>query len=68
MKILKKLFFPGQAGWLLPRAEIEFPNTEQKYHWLSYFILNGTVFPQLQHFRQYLLCEPELILKPWMKL
>lgn len=58
----------GQAGWSLPQAEIEFPDIDQKYCWLGFFILSGEVFSQLQQFRQHLLCEPDLILKPWMKL
>lgn len=58
----------GQAGWSLPQAEIEFPDIEQKYCYLAYFIINGNVFPKLQNFRQHLLSEPNLILKPWMKL
>jgi len=61
-------FFSGQAGWSLPQAEIEFPEIEQKYSWLAYFILSGKVFPRLQDFRQHLLSEPDLLLKPWMKL
>lgn len=62
------IYFPGQAGWSLPLAEIEFPDIEQKYGWFAFFILSGKVFPKLQNFREHLLSEPDLILKPWMKL
>lgn len=58
----------GQAGWSLPQAEIDFPDIEQKYWWLSFFILSGKVFPKLQSFRQHLLSEPNLIVKPWLML
>ncbi|XP_001945193.2 probable ATP-dependent RNA helicase kurz [Acyrthosiphon pisum] len=57
----------GQAGWLLPQAEIEFPDIEQKYCWLAFFILSGKVFPRLEDFRQHLLSKPDLIVKPWLK-
>jgi len=60
--------YSGQAGWSLPQAEIEFPDVEQKYCWLACFILSGNVFPQLKDFRQHLLSEPDLIVKPWLKL
>lgn len=60
--------YPGQAGWSLPQAEIEFPNIEQKYCWLAFFILNGNVFPKLKDYRQHLLSKPDLIVKPWLKL
>lgn len=62
------IYFLGQAGWSLPQAEIEFPDIDQKYCWLGFFILSGKVFPQLLQFKQHLLSEPDLILKPWMKL
>uniref|UniRef100_A0A2S2PIY3 RNA helicase n=1 Tax=Schizaphis graminum TaxID=13262 RepID=A0A2S2PIY3_SCHGA len=60
----------GQAGWSLPQVEIEFPDIEEKYCWLAYFILMGKVFPQLQYFNEYALalCQPELITKPWLNL
>lgn len=60
--------FLGLAGWPLPQAEIEFPDIDQKYDYLAYFIISGEMFPKLQNYRQYLLSEPNLILKPWMKL
>lgn len=60
--------YSGQAGWSLPQSEIEFPDIEQKYCWLAFFILSGKVFPKLQEFKQHLLSKPDLIVKPWLKL
>ncbi|XP_050424982.1 probable ATP-dependent RNA helicase kurz [Adelges cooleyi] len=57
----------GHAGWRLPHAEIEFPDVEEKYCWLAFFILNGKVFPKLVDFTQHLLSKPDLLLKPHMR-
>lgn len=58
----------GRSGWPLPIAEIEMPDTLDKYRQFARFLLNGEVFEKLAEFTQNLLSTPATMTKSWSKL
>lgn len=58
----------GRSGWPLPIAEVEMPETLDKYRHFARFLLNGEVFPALNEFTKNLLSPPSTMTKSWSKL
>ncbi|CRK87788.1 CLUMA_CG001540, isoform A [Clunio marinus] len=58
----------GRSGWPLPIAEIEMPETLDKYRNFARFLLKGEVFPMLEDFTKNLLSSPSTMTKSWSKL
>lgn len=58
----------GRSGWQLPIAEVEMPETLDKYRHFARFLLNGEVFESLGEFRKNLLSTPSTMTKSWSKL
>lgn len=58
----------GRSGWPLPLAEVEMPESLDKYRYFGRFLLNGEVFEELLEFQKNLLSTPSSITKSWSKL
>lgn len=58
----------GRSGWPLPIAEVEMPETLDKFRHFARFLLNGEVFQQLADFKKNLLSTPSTMTRSWSKL
>lgn len=58
----------GRSGWPLPIAEIEMPESLDKYRHFAKFLLEGVVFKKLDEFKKNLLSTPSTMVKSWSKL
>jgi len=58
----------GRSGWPLPIAEVEMPETLDKYRQFAKFLLEGKVLEPLAEFRKNLLSTPSTMTKSWSKL
>lgn len=58
----------GRSGWPLPLAEVEMPDSLDKYRHFARFLLNGEVFDKLEEFTKNLLSTPSMMTKSWSKL
>ncbi|XP_021916790.1 probable ATP-dependent RNA helicase kurz isoform X2 [Zootermopsis nevadensis] len=57
----------GRAAWQLPTVEIEFPPSLDCYKWFACFLLEGSIFPKLEKYRNSLLSVPKTMVKSWAK-
>lgn len=58
----------GRSGWPLPLAEVEMPDSLDKYRQFARFLLDGEVFKKLDEFKKNLLSTPSTMTKSWSKL
>lgn len=58
----------GRSGWPLPIAEVEMPDSLDKYRYFARFILEGLVIEKLFEFKKNLLSTPSTMTKSWSKL
>lgn len=58
----------GRSGWPLPIAEMEMPESLDKYRHFAKFLLEGSVFESLNEFKKNLLSTPSTMIKSWSKL
>ncbi|KAL7024273.1 hypothetical protein ACKWTF_012967 [Chironomus riparius] len=58
----------GRSGWELPIAEMEMPESLDKYRHFGRFLLEGAVFEKLAEFKKNLLSTPSTMIKSWSKL
>jgi ATP-dependent RNA helicase DHX37/DHR1 len=58
----------GRSGWPLPIAEMEMPESLDKYRHFAKFLLEGTVIDKLAEFRKHLLSTPSTMTKSWSKI
>lgn len=58
----------GRSGWPLPIAEVEMPDSLDKYRHFAKFFLEGLVIEKLVEFKKNLLSTPSTMTKSWSKL
>lgn len=58
----------GRSGWPLPIAEMEMPESLDKYRHFAKFLLDGVVLEKLEEFKQHLLSTPSTMTKTWSKI
>lgn len=58
----------GRSGWPLPTAEVEMPESLDKYRHFAKFLLNGEILTRLEEFKSNLLSTPATMTKSWSKL
>lgn len=58
----------GRSGWPLPIAEMEMPESLDKYRHFAKFLLEGLVIEKLSEFKTNLLSTPATMTKSWSKL
>lgn len=58
----------GRSGWPLPIAEMEMPESLDKYRHFAKFLLEGSVLERLAEFKKSLLSTPSTMIKSWSKL
>lgn len=54
--------------WSLPVAELDHPDTLDKYKWFAKFFLEGLVCAQLSKYAKCLLSTPSTMVKSWARL
>ncbi|KAG5673670.1 hypothetical protein PVAND_003696 [Polypedilum vanderplanki] len=58
----------GRSGWTLPIAEIEMPESLDKYRYFGKFLLEGVVIEKLADFKKNLLSTPSTMTKSWSRI
>jgi ATP-dependent RNA helicase DHX37/DHR1 len=58
----------GRSGWPLPIAEVEMPDSLDKFRYFAKFLLDGLVTDKLDEFKKHLLSTPTTMTKSWSKL
>lgn len=58
----------GPQAWPLPNIDIPYPHNLEVYKWFARFILEGKVYKKLEKYKQFLLSQPNIMVKTWAKL
>ncbi|EDV25287.1 uncharacterized protein TRIADDRAFT_24488, partial [Trichoplax adhaerens] len=58
----------GPQAWPIPPAEVDYPESIEKYKWFAVFLLDGKIFPKLSAYSSKLLSSPKTMVKSWAKL